>query len=78
MSASDDLTLHRSEAPPRVLFSGRAPTERKEWKVPRSGWYFSFRIDLEATLPFLRSDSISAFRDASKVYVAYLESVSLS
>jgi hypothetical protein len=78
MAALEDTASFLPEIPRRVLFSGRAPIERKETRTPRSGWYFAFRIDLEATLPFVRRDTISAFCDASKVYVAYLESVSLS
>jgi hypothetical protein len=81
MSASDDLTLYRPEAPPRVLFSDAdsdsALAEPKDTWTPYPGWYFAFRIDIEATLPFLRSDTISAFLDASKVYVGYLENVRL-
>jgi hypothetical protein len=78
MSAFDDLTLHRPEAPPCVLFPGRALVECEDTRTPYLGWYFAFRIDLEATLPHLRSDTISDFRDASKVYVGYLDDVRLS
>jgi hypothetical protein len=67
-----------TEAPPRVLFPHRAPVERKETKTPRSGWYFAFKIDLEATLPCLRAEAVSAFCNASKVYVGYLAAVSCS
>jgi hypothetical protein len=78
MSTHDDLTLHRPEAPPRVLLSARAPVEHENTWTPLPGWYFAFRINVEATLPFLRSDTISAFRNTSKVYVGYLAAVSLS
>jgi hypothetical protein len=44
--------------------------------IPFTGWYLAFRIDVKATLPFLREEDAAAFRQRSKIYVGYLETVS--
>jgi hypothetical protein len=68
-----------TDSTPRVESEG-VPLKDSEWvleeaPIPFIGWYFAFRIDPQATLPFLRKDGLSAFREQSNIYVGYLESV---
>jgi hypothetical protein len=62
-------TTHQRRKPPKGWRPAEVP-------IPFTGWYLAFRIDVKATLPFLREEDTAAFRQRSKIYVGYLETVS--
>jgi hypothetical protein len=62
-------TAHQRLKPPKGWRPAEVP-------IPFTGWYLAFRIDVKATLPFLREEDAAAFRQRSNVYVGYLETAS--